>query len=124
MDAFGVEGTPEYANEKRLADAECTIIDSSVNTFQFSSSLTNINPIGHRVYIVGFMDTEYGLIALAKGGEPVSYTLEYDKPYSLDFTGTHRTAESLSQYCIQNNIVIQIWVEDSNVTKNSDLCYE
>lgn len=122
--SYGVEGTPEYDKEKRIADTECSIIDPSVSTFQFSSSLTNINPIGHRVYIVGFQDTKYGLIALAKGGEPISYTLEYDKPFSLDFTGTHPTAAALSQYCIQNDIVIQIWVEDTNISSNSNLCYE
>lgn len=108
------EGYPLYYSETRLNVPNVAILDEHAISFEFLNELGgNINPDGHSVYIAGFMETGNGqLIALTDGGEPISYPFEYGKLYSLDFTGTHPTAESLSNYCKANNILIRVWVED------------
>lgn len=108
------EGYPLYFPELRLNVPDVAIIDEHAFTFEFRHELGgNIEPTGHTVHIAGFMETDNGqLFALTKDGEPISYPFEYNKLYSLDFTGTHTTAQSLADYCKANDIVIRVWVED------------
>lgn len=112
------DGLPLYNNETRLGISDVIILDNNVSTFEYKqTSGGNIEPTGHTIYIAGFMEAGNGqLIALTDGGEPISYPFEYNKTYSLDFTGSHPTAQSLSDYCNKNNIVIRVWVEDDTQT--------
>lgn len=113
---FHQEGYPVYYEETRLGIDNVLILDEHANTFELSPGLTNIEPSGHKVYVVGFAESRGVLYAIGQNGEPISYDLEYGKQYSLDFTGTHPTAESLSQYCKDNNILLRVWVEDDTQT--------
>lgn len=108
------EGLPMYNSETRLGVSNVVILNPKANMIEFQRELGgNIEPNNHTIRIVGFKEFENGqLVALTKDGEPVSYPFEYNKPYNLDFTGTHQTAESLSKYCKENNILIRVSVED------------
>ncbi|MCF8910047.1 hypothetical protein QVB34_00170 [Clostridioides difficile] len=48
------------------------------------------------------------MVALAPDGVPVEYPFEYDKPFSLDFTGKNLSAAELSKKCKNNNVIIKI----------------
>lgn len=95
----------------------CSLIDSSINTITFTGSNSNLDPSKHTVSVIGFKKTQYGMIALAPEGKPVSYPFEYDKPFSLDFSGKNRSVAELSKYCKKNNIIIK--VEIGETTSNS-----
>lgn len=117
-------GLPIYANETREG-VNCTIINENVSQFKIRSVSTNINPVDHYILVYGarkntipnkqFTDA-YPLEVL---GEPVRYDLEYDKDFSLDFTGHNMDANELANFCTENNIIIVISVIDANA-KSSD----
>ncbi|EQF26095.1 transglutaminase-like superfamily protein [Clostridioides difficile CD160] len=86
----------------------CSSIDSSINTIKFTGSNSNLDPSKHTVSVIGFMKTPYGMFALAPNSKPVEYPFEYDKPFSLDFSGKNRSAAELSKYCKKNNIIIKV----------------
>lgn len=67
----------------------------------------------HTVSVIGFMKTPYGMVALAPGGEPVEYPFEYDKQFSLDFSGKNRSTAELSKYCKKNNIIIKVEIGET-----------
>lgn len=115
------EGLPLYKRESRLGVSDIVVLDAGANMVEFLHELGgNIEPTGHTVYIAGFIETANGqLFALTKDGEPISYPFEYNQPFNLDFTGTHKSAQSLSDYCIQNNVLIRIWVEDDTQTDST-----
>ncbi len=64
------------------------------------------------------MNTPYGMVALAPESKPVSYPFEYDKAFSLDFTGKNLSAAELSK-SVKNNIIIK--VEIGETTSNSGI---
>lgn len=80
-------------------DVPCSLINSSINTIKFTSKNSNLDPSKHTISVIGFMNTPYGMVALAPDGEPVSYPFEYDKPFSLDFSGKNLSAAELSKKC-------------------------
>lgn len=80
-------------------DVSCSLINSSINTIKFTSKNSNLDPSKHTISVIGFMNTPYGMVALAPDGEPVSYPFEYDKPFSLDFSGKNLSAAELSKKC-------------------------
>lgn len=107
------EGLQLYQRENRLGLDNVVILNPDANQIEFRRELGgNIEPTGHTVYIVGFAESRGTIYSIGKNGEPISYPFEYNKPYNLDFTGTHQDAKSLSDYCKANNIVIRVWVED------------
>lgn len=109
-DVYG-NGTKIYPTEMS-AGVLCNVIDSNINTFMFTSNGSNINPVNHEISIIGFIETPYGMLALAPDANPITYNFEYDKSFSLDFSGTHNSAESLSSYCKANDIIIKIEISD------------
>nr|WP_236878240.1 transglutaminase-like domain-containing protein [Clostridioides difficile] len=80
-------------------DVPCSLINSSINTIKFTSKNSNLDPSKHTISVIGFMNTPYGMVALAPDGEPVSYPFEYDKPFFLDFSGKNLSAAELSKKC-------------------------
>ncbi len=97
----------------------CSLNDSSINTIKFTSKNSTLDPSKHTISVIGFMNTPYGMVALAPDGEPVSYPFEYDKPFSLDFTGKNLSAAELSKKCKENNVIIK--VEVGETTSNSGI---
>lgn len=57
-----------------------------VISFKFVSENTNINPENHVVWVTGYVFQNNIPFAI---GEPKVYPFEFDKDYSLDFTGRH-----------------------------------
>lgn len=85
-------------------------LDKDEFTFSISSKLNNINPIGHEIWVVGY--TFYNGIPFAIG-EPKTYAFEYDKVYSLDYTGKYPDPNSFYNYCKNENLMIGITVVDT-----------
>lgn len=118
------EELPMYHMENSKG-VDCYVIDKGVNTFRIKSDGSNVNTVNHSVLIYGAKPTSTSAnysknIPFTVIGEPKVYTLEYDKAYSLDFTGTRPTGELLSQYCIDNDIIIVIDVIDDSAPYGSE----
>lgn len=94
----------------------CDVIDKDVSTIRFRSSDGNINPANHYVLIYG---ARYNadLNTWIVDGSPMRYDFEYDKPFSLDFTGNNMTAAELSSYCLDKDFIINVAVIDDMVTE-------
>ncbi|MEK5535224.1 transglutaminase-like domain-containing protein [Clostridioides difficile] len=90
----------------------CVVINSSVNTVTFMSSESNLDPSELTIAVIGFMNTPYGMFALAPESKPVEYPFEYDKPFSLDFSGKNRSGAELAKYCKKNDVTIKIEITD------------
>lgn len=90
----------------------CVVINSSVNTVTFMGSKSNLDPSELTIAVIGFMNTPYGMFALAPEGNPVEYPFEYDKPFSLDFSGKNRSGAELAKYCKKNDVTIKIEITD------------
>ncbi|EML6499635.1 transglutaminase domain-containing protein [Clostridioides difficile] len=90
----------------------CIVINSSVNTVTFIGSKSNLDPSKLVIAVIGFMNTPYGMFALAPEGNPVEYPFEYDKPFSLDFSGKNRSGVELAKYCKKNDVTIKIEITD------------
>ncbi|MCW0602086.1 transglutaminase-like domain-containing protein [Clostridioides difficile] len=90
----------------------CVVINSSVNTVTFLGSKSNLEPSNLTIAVIGFMNTPYGMFALAPEGEPVEYPFKYDKPFSLDFSGKNRSGAELAKYCKKNDVTIKIEITD------------
>lgn len=112
-----------YPTEVR-AGVECDIIDNSVNTFTIKSEGSNLDANKCIITIVGYMNTENGVFALAPDSNPIQYDLEYDKEYSLDFMGTNKSASELANYCKQNGIIIKVsFIDKENNTGIGKVLY-
>ncbi|VFF93560.1 Uncharacterised protein [Clostridioides difficile] len=109
---FGKNG--EDINEKHITyqGVRCSLVNSSVNTITFSGKESNLDPSKHTYTVIGFMNTPDGMFALAPGGNPVEYPFEYDKPFSLDFSGKNRSGAELAKYCKKNDVTIKIEITD------------
>lgn len=103
------DGYPLYQAEER-SGIRCTVIDKNVISFKFVSENTNINPENHVVWVTGYVFQNNIPFAI---GEPKVYPFEFDKDYSLDFTGRHPSASSLYEYCTKNEMIIVISVIDN-----------
>lgn len=90
----------------------CIVINSSINTVTFIGSKSNLNPSNLTIAVIGFMNTPYGMFALAPEGKPVEYPFKYDKPFSLDFSGKNRSGAELAKYCKKNDVTIKIEITD------------
>ncbi|HBH2822442.1 TPA: transglutaminase domain-containing protein [Clostridioides difficile] len=90
----------------------CVVINSSVNTVTFMCSESNLDPSELTIAVIGFMNTPYGMFALAPESKPVEYPFEYDKPFSLDFSGKNRSGAELAKYCKKNDVTIKIEITD------------
>ncbi|AXL65712.1 transglutaminase-like domain-containing protein [Clostridioides difficile] len=90
----------------------CVVINSSVNTVTFMGSESNLDPSELTIAVIGFMNTPYGMFALAPESKPVEYPFEYDKPFSLDFSGKNRSGAELAKYCKKNDVTIKIEITD------------
>ncbi|HBG4142100.1 TPA: transglutaminase domain-containing protein, partial [Clostridioides difficile] len=90
----------------------CIVINSSVNTVSFIGSKSNLDPSKLAIAVIGFMNTPDGMFALAPEGNPVEYPFEYDKPFSLDFSGKNRSGAELAKYCKENDVTIKIEITD------------
>lgn len=110
------EGFSSYMPETRNG-IYCDVIDKRVSTLRFSSKIGNIDPQNHYILIYGAKyNSDLGTwVAYGNNGVPIRYEFEYDKAYSLDFTGNNLSAESLSKYCLDNDIIINVAVIDDNV---------
>lgn len=121
---FDEEGLPIYEPETHLG-VNCTILDTQVGTFRFPSSQTNVNPVDHYVLVYGATRTVADNEKFQEAfpftvlGDPIRYNLEYDKAYSLDFTGNNMTADELSRFCLENDIIINISVIDENAASDA-----
>lgn len=127
--SFGLNPWTQYQREKRN-DVNCIVLDHSVGEFSFESSKNDLDPTNHQIWVVGYQFYNGIPVALGKNGEPIVYDFEYDKTFSLDFTGTGKTPTELANYCIQNNIILQVSVVDvpafgvkSPNALSFDLCY-
>lgn len=108
---FNNDELPAYQRENRYG-IECIVMDRNASTFSFPSQYNNIDPNGHEIWIYGAVINN-GIPTVI--GEPVRYPFEYDKKYSLDFTGANRDSNSLAEYCNSNNIIIDINIVDTQV---------
>ena len=108
---FNNDDLPSYQRENRYG-IECIVMDQNASTFSFPSNYNNLDPNGHEVWIYGAV-VNNGIPTII--GEPIRYSFEYDKKYSLDFIGTNRSATSLAEYCNSNNIIIDINIVDMHV---------
>lgn len=108
---FNSDDLPSYQRENRYG-IECIVMDQNASTFSFPSNYNNLDPNGHEVWIYGAV-VNNGIPTII--GEPIRYSFEYDKKYSLDFIGTNRGATSLAEYCNSNNIIIDINIVDMHV---------
>lgn len=90
----------------------CIVINSSVNTVKFIGSKSNVDPSNLTIAVIGFMNTPYGMFALAPEGKPVEYPFAYGKPFSLDFSGKNRSGAELAKYCKKNDVTIKIEITD------------
>lgn len=119
---YDEKGLPIYADETRNG-LNCTIVDSGVNSFRILSSSCNIDPTNHYVLIFGAKRSDYSgtladSIPYVTAAEPIEYTFEYDKPYSLDFTGNNMSGPELAKFCNDNGITIEIAVIDRTAPSN------
>ncbi len=110
-----MDAGPENYLPENHAGEMCNVISNNQLTFKFSSENSNLDPTNHTISITAFTEVESGIYALGFNGDPymVNYDFEYDKDFSLDFTGTHSTAQALSDYCIANNIIIKVEIRDN-----------
>lgn len=118
------EGLPLYVSENR-GGIDCKVIDRNVLTFRLKSEGSNIDPTDHSVLVYGAKATseswKYSAnIPYTVVGGPQVYPMEYDKPYSYDFTGKGLTAQELSQYCIDNDLILIISIIDDNAPIGSE----
>ena len=119
LHSFGItiEGRP-YAHERiDYFGLNCMLLDTDEFNFKFESSENEIDPNGHEVWLVGYTSANEIPFAI---GEPKVIPFEYDKEYMLDYTGSHSNAESFSQYCKQNDLVISISIVDSCLNGNTN----
>lgn len=107
---IGNNNSHERINYNNL---ECLILENGEFTFKIESAKNVINPIGHEIWIVGYTFSEGIPFAI---GEPQIYSFEYDKEFTLDYTGTHLTADTFYNYCKQNDLTIAIMVVDTTDT--------
>ena len=119
---FDEDGLPLYADESHYGTM-CDVIDPRVGTFHFSSEIGNINPVDHYVMVDGWKKANSSIsssIPWVVVGEPQNYAFEYDKTYSLDFTGNNMSGEELSKYCLDNDLIIVISVIDKNASSDTN----
>ena len=112
------EGHTLY-NPETHSNIFCDVIDKGVSTLRFRSSDGNINPADHYILLYGAKyNSELNTwVAYGNNGSPIRYDFEYDKPFSLDFTGKNMSAIELANYCIDNDIIINVAVIDDTVTE-------
>lgn len=89
---------------------ECLMLDKGEFTFKIENAKNVINPAGHEIWIVGYTFSNGIPFAI---GEPQTYQFEYDKEFTLDYTGAHQTADTFYNYCKQNDLTIAIMVVDT-----------
>ncbi|WP_419034212.1 transglutaminase domain-containing protein [Dysgonomonas gadei] len=117
------DNLPVYQSEVRH-DVKCGIIDKKVGTFRILSNGSNIDPTDHYILIFGATSSGFSgdlgsSIPFVTLAEPIEYPLEYDKPFSLDFTGNNMSGEELAKFCNDNNAIINISVIDRNAPSDS-----
>ncbi len=105
---FNDDELPEYQREVRNG-FECIIMDRATSTFSFPSNHNTIDPTGHEVWVYA-ATAENGIPFVI--GEPIIYNFEYDKKYSIDFTGKGMSPTELADYCDRNNLMIDINIVD------------
>ena len=103
--------TEEIHNVIQFNDVSVVQLDSDENTFSVSSRLNTINPAGHKIWVNGYIFENGIPFAI---GEPKIYDFEYDKMYTLDYTGKYPTAESFYNYCKRENLMIAITIVDAD----------
>lgn len=118
------DGLPMYYMEKS-GGVDCYIIDKGVKTFRIKSDGSNVNVSNHSVLVYGAKPTSQSAnysanIPFTIVGEPMRYNLEYDKPYSLDFTNGGIVGKTFSDYCSENDLIIVIDVIDDEAPLGSD----
>lgn len=99
---------PGYERENRNG-VECIVMDKRASTFSFPSNVNVLDPSNHEVWIYA-ATVKNGVPFVI--GEPTIYQFEYDKKYSLDFSGANRDGQTLSEYCENNNLIICINIVD------------
>ncbi|MCD8000862.1 MAG: hypothetical protein LUH21_26970 [Clostridiales bacterium] len=117
------DNLPVYQSEFRH-DVKCGIIDKKVGTFRILSNGSNIDPTDHYILIFGATSSGFSgdlgsSIPFVTLAEPIEYPLEYDKPFSLDFTGNNMSGEELAKFCNDNNAIINIAIVDRNAPSDS-----
>lgn len=104
-------GNYEHSEKIEKNGITCYLLDDTDFTFRIDSTKNTIDPNGHEVWVVGYTFSEG--IPFAIGDHKV-YSFEYDKDYILDYIGSHSSAEMLSSYCKQNDLILEISVVDSD----------
>ena len=102
------EGLPVYQNEIH-EELECYVIDPRVDSFMFVGEDCNLTPDAHEIWLYGVGKVNGKPVVL---GDITMMPFEYDKIYSMDFTGNDFPASTLSRYCMDNDITIFIHVVD------------
>lgn len=89
----------------------CYLISNDENVIKFEKAKNSLDPNGHEVWIAGYTFSNGIPFAI---GEPKIYNFEYDKEYSLDYTGNY-PGTMLANYCKNQDIILQISVVDTLV---------
>lgn len=103
-------GTIDTHEKAIYNNLNCLLLNQDEFSFKFEQTLNKLDPNGHEIWIVGYTFSNGIPFAI---GEPQIYPFEYNKEYTLDYTGTHLTSESFYNYCKQNDLIIAISVVDS-----------
>lgn len=119
LHSFGITiGGRQYAHERTdYHGLSCMLLDSDEFNFKFESFENEIDAEGHEVWIVGYTFANGIPFAI---GEPKVMPFEYDKEYTLDYTGNHPNAESFSNYCKQNDLIVAISIVDTYSNSNTN----
>lgn len=89
---------------------ECVLLNKEDFTFKFPSDKNSITPSGHEIWVVGYVFYNGMPFAI---GEPKRYPLEYDKEFTLDYTGKYSTADSFYDYCKREDLLIEVNIVDN-----------
>lgn len=89
---------------------ECVLLNKGDFTFKFPSEKNSITPSGHEIWVVGYVFYNGMPFAI---GEPKRYPLEYDKEFTLDYTGKYSTADSFYDYCKREDLLIEVSIVDN-----------
>lgn len=103
-------GNYEHSETTIKDGLTCYLLDANDFTFRLDSAKNTIDPNGHEIWVAGYTFANGVPYAI---GDPIIYPFEYDKDFTLDYTGSHSSAEALSNYCKQNNLILEISVVDS-----------
>lgn len=103
-------GKVHYHERMQYAGKDIVLLDKGEFLFRYESSRNQLDPSGHEIWVSG-LRVRNG--ELEETGKSQCFLFEYDKDYSLDFTGTGMDAEEFYHYCRENDLVIRMRTVDT-----------